>query len=620
MLGINNLIFCQGDTTVLGMFQVIDSLEKEKKNMTSYSFDSIQYAVSNGIDGGEFINKNTGIYVKDYGPGTTTTLSYRGNSASHTKIYWEGISVDNVMLGLSDLSLISFNNVVNMNFLKAGNSLSLGSGGFGGILNVTTGNDKWTGISADIGFSYGSFNTKIVPVNIFVGNGKWKFELYVIESSSDNNYEYTNYLEDDEKAVMKNNAFSKMQLMPKLSYKANQYNQLSLSYWYTESYRQVPSVIGTSDGDATQIDLWNRGMIQWQYQKGKIEFEFKSSIINDEMYYDNKVLGIDSDNEILSSKNRIQLKINLPTHLISETQLKFDVIQVKTNNYEAVKQRNEISIYEALSFQKKYMYAKAGVRVESPAADKIYFMPSLNVGFVPIKDISSLWLFGSAAYNVRYPTFNEMYWRNAGNPNLKEESSKSAEIGIEQKFKKNRYWEMSVLFNVYYSEIHNFIAWAPNNSSIWIPQNIKEVENSGLEIESKLNWKKGKWTAFLQAGYTYTSSLINENVEYPEFNGNQQIYIPPHKIQGTFNISWKTIFMSYNQVYTDNVFISADNKIYLPYSAPASLELGKKFPFKESMISASFKISNLYDEEYQYVAHRPMPLRNYLFNLLYHFN
>ena len=91
-------------------------------------------------------------------------------------------------------------------------------------------------------------------------------------------------------------------------------------------------------------------------------------------------------------------------------------------------------------------------------------------------------------------------------------------------------------------------------------------------------------------------------------------------MNATVNFEFKKHFLTYSQVYTDQVWLDSRNDTYLPYSSPASLEVGRKFAFKSSFAMLSFRVNNLYNEEYQYVAHMPMPLRNYTINFIYQFN
>ena len=83
---------------------------------------------------------------------------------------------------------------------------------------------------------------------------------------------------------------------------------------------------------------------------------------------------------------------------------------------------------------------------------------------------------------------------------------------------------------------------------------------------------------------------------------------------------WKRYFISYNQVYTGEVYTSTDNSSSLQPSYPAVLETGMKFKAGSSSITLEFTVKNLYNESYRYVAMMPMPGRNYCLTIIYLLN
>ena len=93
--------------------------------------------------------------------------------------------------------------------------------------------------------------------------------------------------------------------------------------------------------------------------------------------------------------------------------------------------------------------------------------------------ISPFASFGNA---FKAPSFNDLYWPSAGNPNLKPEESTSFEVGLAGTHDKLQ-WEV----RAYHTNIDNLIAWAPTNPSDpfspWLPTNINKAQIDGLETE-----------------------------------------------------------------------------------------------------------------------------------------
>lgn len=86
-----------------------------------------------------------------------------------------------------------------------------------------------------------------------------------------------------------------------------------------------------------------------------------------------------------------------------------------------------------------------------------------------------------ASYGTAFkaPKFNDLYWPNAGNPNLQPEKSRSSEIGASGK-QGDFEWQASA----YRTNASNLIDWAPISpgSWTWVPSNISKAQITGLEL------------------------------------------------------------------------------------------------------------------------------------------
>ncbi len=84
----------------------------------------------------EVLNETTPLFIKYYGSGGTATSSFRGTSAGHTQVTWNGININDPMLGQSDFSLIPSGMIDNVMISFGGASMDLGNGAIGGIINL----------------------------------------------------------------------------------------------------------------------------------------------------------------------------------------------------------------------------------------------------------------------------------------------------------------------------------------------------------------------------------------------------------------------------------------------------------------------------------------------------
>lgn len=49
---------------------------------------------------------NSPVFVKSYGRATLSTVAFRGTSPSHTQVTWNGMKINNPMMGMTDFSTI----------------------------------------------------------------------------------------------------------------------------------------------------------------------------------------------------------------------------------------------------------------------------------------------------------------------------------------------------------------------------------------------------------------------------------------------------------------------------------------------------------------------------------
>lgn len=103
--------------------------------------------------------------------------------------------------------------------------------------------------------------------------------------------------------------------------------------------------------------------------------------------------------------------------------------------------------------------------------------------------ITAAWrAYANVGTGFKAPTFNDLYWPGAGNPNLRPENSRNKEAGVA--------WEQgnqqaSLVY--FHNRITDLIAWAPDASGNWLPFNIDKARLEG-------------WTASWQGSYGATEA------------------------------------------------------------------------------------------------------------------
>jgi len=88
----------------------------------------------NGLD--HLLSRQTGIFIKNYGPGILATSSLRGGSAGQTALVWNGFSLQSPATGQTDLALIPVFFTDDAGVQYGGGSALWGSGSMGGAIHL----------------------------------------------------------------------------------------------------------------------------------------------------------------------------------------------------------------------------------------------------------------------------------------------------------------------------------------------------------------------------------------------------------------------------------------------------------------------------------------------------
>jgi iron complex outermembrane receptor protein len=222
-----------------------------------------------------------------------------------------------------------------------------------------------------------------------------------------------------------------------------------------------------------------------------------------------------------------------------------------------------------------------------------------------------LWAKASVARVYRVPTFNDLYWIPGANPDLVAENGFTEDAGLRFFISKSSKYSFSfepVFFN---RNIENWIIWLPT-AGYWTPQNIMKVWSRGLEVTTGFTCsiRKAKVSASLLANYVLSTNEQSKTANDASI-GKQLIYVPKIKLNGKISAEYAGFTLTYRHDYTGVRHTTTDNSDFLPGFGTASIRLSKRLTIKSWELSAFIIVENLYNEDYQVILSRPMPLRSY---------
>ncbi|MDP4226303.1 MAG: TonB-dependent receptor, partial [Bacteroidota bacterium] len=258
------------------------------------------------------------------------------------------------------------------------------------------------------------------------------------------------------------------------------------------------------------------------------------------------------------------------------------------------------------------MTANLSVRKEFVPDQKIKPLFSLGARYMLKSD--RLYLRANGANKFRLPTFNDKYWQPGGNRNLKPEEGWTADMGLEaylihDKGVQNLFLDVSA----YTSTIRNMIVWTTTS-----PKNLKEIWARGVELSLNYSYKVQDFLFTMNAFYSHSPSTnIKATDSESEIIGKQIIYVPVQTSKAYMNLSYRQFYLAYSAGYTGQRYSSENNDIYNRMSSFICSNVYAGYTFKIRGVDGGlqFKVSNLFDQQYQLMPGYAMPGRTYYVSL-----
>lgn len=607
----------QNDT--IEIKEVIISRKQISSELPGFKITSIDTAVLKNyslFSLAEVLNETSPLFIKSYGSGGSSTPSFRGTPAGHTLIMWNGININNPMLGQSDFSLVPAAMVDNVTISFGGASMDIGDGAPGGIINLEN-EPLWTKQTvAELNTGAGSFGRYSGLIKLKTGTEYFQTVTKAYLNSSQNDFPYLNTKPGNEPAWEKRNNSKVLQkgLMQEFYLRRSE-NVLSLRFWYQSASRSLPGSTLYGNAGENQSDESLRSLLNYDFVKGKSEYFLTGAWMFTKLNYLSQLYSIDSRNKA----NTLTLKGGMTTRIGDFTKLKLvisnELNKIETNNYAEGVERN--NAYLTLSAERKKGDRFGTVFLVRETIDgNTFLIPDFSAGF-EFRLISGEdhFLKYNVSRNSKIPSLNDRYWNPGGNPDLKNEYAYSYELGYKLDHKISPAIKIGSEISFFSNYIRDMIQWHPGESLYWVADNIASVNTSGIEISASGKYVVEDVIMSFNAGYSYTRAIARE----PESSVDQLIYVPKNQANGSVHIGFKNFYAIWITRFTGIRYTTADNFGYLPGYTVNNFTGGMKIKLKDNLFDINLKIENLFDVSYQAIEYYPQPGRSFYLTLLYQF-
>jgi outer membrane cobalamin receptor len=530
------------------------------------------------------------ISFKENGFGMVSSPSFRGTSAQQTAVVWNGINVNSQFNGLTDFNTVNTKDFNAVSIRAGGGSVVYGTGAIGGSIHLNN----------DIGFTprfenalqlqFGSFNTSETNYRLEAADGKTSVGISISANGSQNDFDFP---QPGRKNI--NGQFYNTSLSAVAGFRIDPANTFRI-YSYAFDGERHFALISPTDTKTKYSDLNTRNLLEWTNKRNKLTSKIKAAFLTEEYHY---FETLETESPDFGKSQTFIAKYDADYNVGNDLTLNAIVDFTNTTGKgsdvgENSRQIGSFALLVRNNVRSRFRY-EAGVRKELTSNYKSPVLFSAGAGYRFTKFYT---LKLNASHNFRIPTFNDLYWGEGGNPDLKPESAYQAEVGNAFNFSNG-----FISVTGYYMEISNMIQWLPGSTAAWFPQNVNSVRNYGIEAIAKWQKKFGMHGLELNATYAYTVSKDAET-------GNQLIYVPYHKATGAVAYRYRKWSADYQILLNDEVFTRSDNNPRYNLAAYTVSNLNAGYAFCKSS-TVGVKAQNLFDERYEVMPGRPFPGRNY---------
>ena len=618
--------------------------------------DSIVLKENIALSMADILTFNTSIFVKSYGRATLSTVSFRGTSPSHTQVTWNGMRINNPMLGMTDFSMIPSYFIDDASLLHGTSSVNETGGGLGGAIKMSTTPAQNKGFGLQYIQGIGSFKTFDEFLRLTYGDDHWQVSTRAVLSTSANDYKYRNHdkkenIYDEDMNIVdqyypvernRSSSFRDLHILQEVYYNTGRGDKLGLNAWFLSSNRELP-MLTTDYGDEASFDNRQReetfrGILSWEHLRSNWKMAVRAGYIHTWMAYDYKR---DVGNGTMAHMTRSRSKVNtiyaqaegeyyigkrwLITANIAahqhfvESRDKNIVLQQGGNGIVGYrKARIEFSGSASVKWKPVDGLGISAVLREEMYGDE--FSPIIPALFVDgvISKRGNVVAKASVSRNYRFPTLNDLYFLPGGNPDLRKESGWTYDAGLSFAVGGSGIYSLSGSATWFDSYIHDWILWLPTTKGFFSPKNIKDVHAYGVEVQANLDVALSKeWLLKLNGTYSWTPS-INEGEPISAADqsvGKQLPYVPKHSSSITGRLSWRSWSLLYKWCYYSERFTMSSNDISLTGKLPEyfmnNITLEKGFSMRWADLTLKGTINNLFNEEYLSVLSHPMPGINF---------
>ncbi len=652
----------------------------------------------NALSVADAVRYFSGVQLKDYGGvGGIKTINVRSMGSQHTAVYYNGVQLGNAQNGQVDLGRFSLDNMEEIQLYKGQKSDIFQSArefGAAGNVYLTTRKPyfrKGEKVHVHGQMRFGSFGLANPNVGADVrltdglsltmdaeyvhAHGRYPFRYRRVLPTGETAYDTT--------AIRQNGDVNAVRTELGLHhyYRTTGFWRLhGYNYW---SERGIPGAIVNN--------VWRNGerlrdrnsFVQGQWQDrwwNRWQTRVLIKYANDYTHYwnyDDKLLP--ADNEYLQQEVYLSLANQVTITKWWDVSVAYDyqynslarenLLLVESQSASGVENSIErfyrhshwlsaataINVKDYLRMQASVLMTKVdnGTSASSQLPTTNYQRPKFTPGVFfslrpfahsSIRPLYDLSLNAFYKQSYRYPTFNDLYYTDMGNANLRPELARQHSVEVAYRLSNDKRqttndcgYEIAASLSYYYNRVTDkIIAYPKGQQFRWTMLNLGEVKINGVDAKADLSlYLPLQFVLRTRLNYTYQTAIDVTNPADTYYR-HQIPYIPWHSGSAVVGLEWTSrrgdhYGLNYSFIYVGERYCQQENTVYnyvQPWythdmsiygewrmakgesrsaSGGASEHSDKCQPV---WLKANIEINNLLGQDYEVIQNYPMPKQN----------
>lgn len=420
----------------------------------------------------DLLSRQPGIEIaRRGGLGTDSSIFIRGNNNNHALVLVDGMRLGSTTTGAPAWGFIPLEQVDRIEILRGSCSALYGSDAIGGVIQIFTKRGDGP-LKAFAEAGYGSWNTASLAAGFSGGAEGWRYNFQFSNKRSDsyssiNKSTNTSYNADRDGYEITSSSGG-------LSYSPNKDHEFGVNYLYADGWNRYDSSPKATDFKQNQT-IYGANI----YSRNRLTSAWTSTLkIGQSADLSNQTLSGAPGSNIESRQTQYQWQndIALP---IGAALLAYEHVDQRVGGNVAydVGSRTINSYMAGWNGKLGDHRAQLNVRHDSNSQFGEKTTGGLAYGYQINRDWRANASYGTA---FKAPTFNDLYWPGAGNPNLKPETSINREAAVHYETE-----QQHLSLTYYRNKVSNLVEWAPNSSGLWFPANVSKATLSGWTLASE---------------------------------------------------------------------------------------------------------------------------------------